>query len=105
MPRKITTFLFGARPAQVCTLEMDFDEEHDSIIFKFVCGKNTHAELAVSLPRIFKKIEYMGLSGEEFVARSTAHVRVDWRRPGVASWRSCIGLRSGCVLTRLLIVC
>jgi hypothetical protein len=34
VPRKITSFVFGQQPGNVCTLELDFDEEHDSLIFR-----------------------------------------------------------------------
>jgi hypothetical protein len=66
----MTSYIYGGTPSQIKMVEMEFVEEHDSIIFSIEDEQQTlskrNIQIAVSLPKIFKKIEFMGLSSDEF---------------------------------------
>ena len=49
-------------------VEMEFIEEHDSIVFEIEdeFPQKRKIQIAVSLPKIFRKIEHMGISSAEF---------------------------------------
>lgn len=49
---------------------MEFIEEHDCILFKLQDNENgatpRDVKIAVSIPKIFQKLEYLGINSDEF---------------------------------------
>ena len=59
--------MYGASPSLVQSVTMDFIEEHDCILFKMRDAESgTELAISISVPKIFRKCEHLGISSEEF---------------------------------------